>query len=64
MSGLAYGGWAILAAAVVVLWVRSHARDAAVARPLRVLTWLSTGAVLRVALVLGVMWVGWHLFAR
>jgi hypothetical protein len=29
-----------------------------------VLERLATGAILRVVLVLGWMWVGWHLFAR
>jgi hypothetical protein len=31
---------------------------------LGVLTWLCTAPVVRVVLVAGVMWVGWHLFAR
>jgi hypothetical protein len=35
-----------------------------VARPARLVERLATGPVLRVALVLGVMWTGWHLFAR
>jgi hypothetical protein len=64
VSGLAYAGWALLAAAGVLLWASSHARGVVTARPLEVLTRLCAGPVVRVALVAGVMWVGWHLFAR
>jgi hypothetical protein len=64
VSGLAYAGWALLGVAGLVLWCSSHVSGAATARPLGVLTRLCTGPVVRVALVAGVMWVGWHLFAR
>jgi hypothetical protein len=64
VSGLAYAGWAILGAAGLALWSASHVPGEATARPLAVLSRLCTGPVVRVALVVGVMWVGWHLFAR
>jgi hypothetical protein len=42
----------------------SRRRPDAVARPVRLVERLATGAVSRVALVLALMWTGWHLFAR
>jgi hypothetical protein len=63
VSGLAFAGWAILGAAGLVLWSSSHLAGTP-ARPLGVLARLCTGPVVRVALVVAVMWVGWHLFAR
>ncbi len=64
-SALGYTGWALLFAAGLVLWGLSHSpRGSAVARPSAVLTRLATGPWLRIVLVAGWMWVGWHLFAR
>ena len=64
MSTLSYAVWAALGAAALGLWARSHAPGATNARPSVVLERLATGPLLRVALVLAWMWVGWHLFAR
>jgi Family of unknown function (DUF6186) len=67
-SALGYTGWAVLLVAGLVLWGLSHslrwARGRAVARPSVVLTRLATGPWLRIFLVAGWMWAGWHLFAR
>jgi hypothetical protein len=59
-----YAVWALLGLATVGLWVRSHAAGSAPARPSILLERLASGPFLRVVLVLGFMWVGWHLFAR
>jgi len=56
VSGLAYGIWALLGAATLVLWLRSRAAQ--------VVQRLSSGPLWRVAFVVAVMFVGWHLFAR
>ena len=64
MSGLAYGIWALLGAATLVLWLRSRAGASGVARPAQVVQRLSSGPLWRVAFVVAVMFVGWHLFAR
>ena len=61
-AALSYAVWAALALAVVALGVAS--RRGICATPVEALSRLATGPVLRVVLVLGVMWVGWHLFAR
>jgi hypothetical protein len=63
-SGVSDLIWALLAAGALGLYALSRLRPDAVARPARVVERLATGPVLRVALVLGVMWTGWHLFAR
>jgi len=63
-SAVSYAVWALLGLATVVLWVRSRAPERSPARPAVVLERLATGPILRVLLVLGWMWVGWHLFAR
>ena len=64
MSALAYAVWAVLGAAIVVLWLRSRAGGSGVARPSQVVRRLASGPFWRVALVVCVMFAGWHLFAR
>jgi type IV secretory pathway VirB2 component (pilin) len=64
VSALAYGVWALLLAAVLVLWLRSRTGASGVARPAQVVQRLATGPVWRVAFVVAVMFAGWHLFAR
>lgn len=62
-----YTVWALLGMAMLALWAASHAASRAhgvVARPAAVLARLATDPLLRVPLVLGWAWVGWHLFAR
>jgi hypothetical protein len=61
---VSYVVWGLLGAACVGLWWISQSRSDAVARPTDVVARLATGPLLRVALVLAVMWTGWHLFAR
>ncbi len=63
-SAISYAVWAVLGLAVLGLWVRARAPERSPARPALVLERLATGPVLRVVLVLGWMWAGWHLFAR
>jgi hypothetical protein len=65
-SSWGYAVWALLALAALVLWALSHRapRWRVVVRPSVVLARLATDPWLRVALVLGWAWVGWHLFAR
>jgi hypothetical protein len=46
------------------LWWLSYARPSAVAHPAQAVGKLATHPVARVILVLGFMWLGWHLFAR
>jgi hypothetical protein len=48
----------------LALWWFSYLRPTAVAHPSDVVGRLATHPVVRVLLVLGFMWVGWHLFAR
>jgi hypothetical protein len=62
----AYAAWAVLAVITLALWGLSHSwwGARAVARPGAVLARLATDPWLRVPLVLGWAWVGWHLFAR
>jgi len=64
VSALAYLVWAVLGAAIVVLWMRSRAAVSGVARPAQVVRRLASGPLWRVAFVVGVMFAGWHLFAR
>ena len=77
-SALSYAVWALLGLATLVLWALSHRsasgrlRDSGTGRapergpgcPALVLERLATGPILRVVLVLGWAWAGWHLFAR
>jgi hypothetical protein len=55
--------WAVLAGVLAVLWALSHARSWPV-RPAALLVPLAARPVLRIALAVAWMWVGWHLFAR
>jgi hypothetical protein len=60
-----YVVWGLLGAAALGLWWLARATHGrAVARPTEVVARLATGRSARVVLVLGVMWLGWHLFAR
>jgi hypothetical protein len=63
-SAASYLVWGLLGAVAAALWWVSRVRPGAVAGPASVLERLATGPVLRVALVAGLMWTGWHLFAR
>ncbi len=67
-SSAGYATWGLLAAYACALAVlarsRAGARASSVASPGEVLARLATGPVLRIALVLAWMWVGWHLFVR
>jgi len=63
-SALSYAIWALLGLVTVLLWARSRAVGPSPARPAVVLERLATGTILRLVLVLGWMWAGWHLFAR
>lgn len=56
--------WLFLVVAGLALWARSRRMPSSVAPPAAVVARLATGPVARVALVLGWMWLGWHLFAR
>jgi hypothetical protein len=64
VSALAYGVWALLGAAMLVLWLRSRAGVSGVARPSEVVRRLASDPLWRVAFVVAVMFAGWHLFAR
>ncbi len=61
-----YAVWAVIGAFAVALWVASltTAGRRVIVRPAAVLRRLATDPWLRVLLVLGWGWVGWHLFAR
>lgn len=63
-----YAIWAVLAAVALLLWALSHAtstsRGRRVALPSAVLARLAGDPWLRVPLVVGWAWLGWHLFAR
>jgi hypothetical protein len=61
VSTISYVVWAALGVAALVL---SYLRPAAVAHPADVVGKLASMPVVRVLLVLGFMWLGWHLFAR
>ena len=63
-SAPAYAVWAVLGVATLGLWARSRTVGSRSARPSVVLERLASAPLLRVALVLGTMWLGWHLFAR
>jgi hypothetical protein len=63
-SALVYAVWALLGAALLALWAWSSTDRAPLARPSVVLVRLASGPLLRVVLVVGWMWTGWHLFAR
>jgi type IV secretory pathway VirB2 component (pilin) len=59
-----YAVWAALGAAVLVLWALSSRRGWELARPSDVLRRLATGPIARIVLVVVVMFLGWHFFAR
>lgn len=61
-----YAVWAVLGALALGLWVASlpPAGRRVVARPAAVLARLAADPWLRVAIVAGWGWWGWHLFAR
>jgi hypothetical protein len=64
---MGYAVWAVLALATLALTAASHlaARGRSVlVRPVAVLARLASDPWLRVPLVLGWAWLGWHLFAR
>jgi Family of unknown function (DUF6186) len=63
-SAFSYAVWVLLGLATLLLWARSRAAERSPARPALVLERLATGPILRVLLVVGWMWAGWHLFAR
>lgn len=63
-SSVSYGVWAACLALVLVLWALSHWRPGLVARPAAVGSVLAAHRGLRLAVLLGVMFLGWHLFAR
>jgi hypothetical protein len=64
VSTLSYVVWAAIGVAALALWWWSVIRPGAVAAPGEVVGRLVANPVLRVVLVLGFMWLGWHLFAR
>ncbi|HWF16820.1 MAG TPA: DUF6186 family protein [Acidimicrobiales bacterium] len=61
-----YAVWALLGALALALWVVSltPAGRRLIVRPAAVLRRLATDPWLRVPLLLGWGWLGWHLFAR
>jgi Family of unknown function (DUF6186) len=63
-SVLGYGVWGLCGAAGVALWVLARARPDLVVRPSEVVARLVTVRVVRVALLVGYLFLGWHLFAR
>lgn len=56
--------WGILAASVLVVTALAFARRARVARPGPLLDRRLAHPVVRIAVVVGWMWLGWHFFAR
>ena len=63
-STASYVVWGLLGAAALLLWALSYLRPSAVAHPSDVVGKVATHPVGRVILVVGFMWLGWHLFAR
>jgi hypothetical protein len=64
VSTISYVVWAVIGVIALVLWWLSYARPTAAAHPAAVVGKLATFPVLRVILVLGFMWLAWHMFAR
>ena len=64
ISTASYVVWGLLGAAALLLWALSYLRPSAVAHPSDVVGKVATHPVGRVILVVGFMWLGWHLFAR
>jgi hypothetical protein len=61
---LILAGWAAIGLSVVVFGVLSVLLPAAVATPRAAVAAVMSSWAGRVILVLGWMWLGWHLFAR
>jgi hypothetical protein len=64
VSTISYVVWAAIGVLALGLWWLSYVRPSAAAHPGAVVGKLATLPVLRVILVLGFMWLAWHLFAR
>jgi hypothetical protein len=64
VSTVSYIVWAALGVVALLLWWLSYVRPTAAAHPAQVVGKLATLPVIRVILVLGFMWLAWHLFAR
>jgi Family of unknown function (DUF6186) len=64
VSTISYVVWAAIGVGALLLWWLSYLRPAAAAHPGEVVGRLATSPVVRVILVLGFMWLGWHLLAR
>ena len=64
VSTASYLVWAAIGVVTLWLWWLSRVRPAAVAAPGDVVERLVTNPVIRIVVVLGFMWLGWHLFAR
>lgn len=61
-----YAVWAVIGALAVALWVASltSAGQRFLVRPVVLLRRLATDRWLRLAILAGWGWLGWHLFAR
>ena len=64
ISTVSYVVWGAIGALVALLWWLSYLRPSAVAHPAEVVGKVATHPLGRVVLVVGFMWLGWHLFAR
>jgi hypothetical protein len=64
VSTISYLVWGAIGMSALVLWGLSYLWPAGVAHPGDVVGRLAAHPVGRVVLVLGFMWLGWHLFAR
>ncbi len=64
VSTASYVVWGVIGGLALLLWWASHVRPSAVAHPSDVVGKIATHPVGRVVLVVGFMWLGWHLFAR
>jgi hypothetical protein len=64
VSTISYIVWAAIGVLALGLWWLSYVRPGAAAHPGAVVGKLATLPVLRVILVVGFMWLAWHLFAR
>ncbi len=56
--------WGVLALGIVALWAAARLGRGRVARPSKAWGLLLRHPVGRVLLLVGWMWLGWHLFAR
>jgi uncharacterized protein DUF6186 len=63
-SAGSYAAWTVLLTAALLLWRFPIADSHRLARPSEVVARLATHPVWRVVLVVGWMFLGWHLFAR